>query len=208
MRLYTVCKLVGIAAAATIFAGVGSCRGALDEQFIVFDDDLHGRPRSSSKTIFMQQCSTLLMFLPAAFTGEIQPVDAGNKRLLKVHVGKALDKWLQDADHVELWQSETVTESQRRIMFTQWVGEAAKEIDVEMGVEYRRRLFEKTHLAIAADGSHDNLNNLEGVERKFSFIDAASTPEPLEDKLPASPAPAYEEHPPGSSDKENDSDEK
>ena len=49
---------------------------------------------------------------------------------------------------------------------------------------------------------------LEGVERKFSFIDAASTPEPLEDKLPASPAPAYEEHPSGSRYEEDNSDKK
>ena len=37
--------------------------------------------------------------------------------------------------------------------------------------------------------------------------DADSTPEPLEDVLPDSPAPADEEHPPGSSDEGNDSNE-
>ena len=46
------------------------------------------------------------------------------------------------------------------------------------------------------------------MEREFSFMDADSTPERLEGVLPASPAPADEKHPPGSSDKENDSDEK
>ena len=39
-------------------------------------------------------------------------------------------------------------------------------------------------------------------------MDSDSTPEPLEDVLPASPAPANEEHPSGSSDEEDDSDEK
>ena len=44
------------------------------------------------------------------------------------------------------------------------------------------------------------------MEREFSFMDADSTPERLEGVLPASPAPADEKHPPGSSDEE-DSDE-
>lgn len=75
-----------------------------------------------------------------------------------------------------------------------------------MGVEYRRRLFEKTGLAMAADGSDDDLINPEGVEGPFSFMHMDITPKPLEDVLPASPAPADEEHPPGSSDEDDDSD--
>ena len=68
-------------------------------------------------------------------------------------------------------------------MITQRVGEAAK-IDLEMGVEYRRHLFEKTGLGRTADGSDDKLINLEGVWRgKFSFIDADSAPESMEDLL-------------------------
>ena len=67
-----------------------------------------------------------------------------------------------------------------------------------MGVEYRGRLFEKTSLALIADGSDDNPINIEGMEGDF-FMDAEGRPEPLEDVLPASPAPAEEKHPPGSS---------
>ena len=68
---------------------------------------------------------------------------------------------------------------------------------------YRRRLFEKTGLAKTADGSDDNLINLEGVERgTYSFMDVDTTPEPLEDVLPISPAPADEENPPGSNDED------
>ncbi|CAM9606513.1 unnamed protein product, partial [Pylaiella littoralis] len=116
------------------------------------------------------------------------------------------DKWLLEGDHVELWESNKLTASQRRILITQWVGEAAKKIDVDMGVEYRRRLFEKTGLAMTADGSDDDLINLEGVEGVFSFMDMDVTPEPLEDVLPVPPAPADEEHPGGSSDEDDDSD--
>ena len=121
-------------------------------------------------------------------------------------MGKALDKWLLDADHEELWESNKLTASQRRILITQRVGEAAKKIDVEMDVEYRGRLFKRTGLAITADGSGDNLINLEGIEGNFFFIDADSTPEPLEDVLPASPATAQEKRSLGESDEEDDLD--
>ena len=86
-------------------------------------------------------------------------------------------------------------------MIPQWTGEAAKQID--MDIRYRRRLFEKTGLAMTADGSDDNLINLQGVEQgTYSFMDVDTSPEPLEDVLPISPAPADEENPPGSSDEE------
>ena len=62
---------------------------------------------------------------------------------------------------------------------------------------------------MTADGSDDNLINLEGVEQgTYSFMDADTTPEPLEDVLSISPAPADEENPPGSSDEsESESEE-
>ena len=149
----------------------------------------------------------LLWPLPSGCTDGSQLIDAGYGLLFKMHVGKALDKWLMDADHVELWESNKLTTSQRRSLTTQWAGEAAKKIDVETGVDYRRRLFEKSGLAITADGSDDNLINLEDMEGDISFLDAESTPEPFEDVLTASPAPADKEHPPDSSDEDDGSDE-
>ena len=59
---------------------------------------------------------------------------------------------------------------------------------------------------MTADGSDDDLINLQGVERgTYSFMEVDTTPEPLEDVLPISPAPADEENPPGSSDEESES---
>ena len=54
-----------------------------------------------------------------------------------MHVGKAFDKWLMGAEYVELWASNMLTASQCRIFILPWVGEAAKKIDIEMGVDYR-----------------------------------------------------------------------
>ena len=134
-------------------------------------------------------------------TDEVQSVDAGYGKLFRVYVGKALDAWLLNGDNVEKWDSNKLTASDRRILITQWTGEAAKQIGRD--IRYRRRLFEKTRLAMTADGSDDNLINLQGVEQgTYSFMDVDTSPEPLEDVLPISPAPADEENPPGSSDED------
>ena len=134
-------------------------------------------------------------------------MNAGYGRLFKVLVGKSLDAWLLNGDNVERWESNKLTASDRRVLITQWVGEAAKQIDSD--IRYRRRLFEKTGLAMTADGSDDNLINLEGVKQvTYSFMDVDTTPEPLEGVLSISPVPADEENPPGSSDEsESESEE-
>ena len=134
-------------------------------------------------------------------------MDAGYERLFKVLVGKSLDAWLLNGDNVERWESNKLTASDRRVLITQWVGEAAKQIDSD--IRYCRRLFEKTGLAMTADSSDDNLINLEGVEQgTYSFMDVDTTPGPLEDVLSISPAPADEENPPGSSDESESEEER
>ena len=84
------------------------------------------------------------------------------------------------------------------------VVEPAKKVDVEMGVEYHRRPFKKAGLAITADESDGNLINLEGMQGEFSFMDVDSTPEPLDDVLPALPGYVNEEHHLGSSSEEGE----
>ena len=142
----------------------------------------------------------VLAFAPKC-ADEVQPVDAVYGKLFKVYVGKALDGWLLNGDNVRKWESNKLTALDRRILITQWTGEAAKQIDRD--IRYRISLFEETGLATTADGSRDNLINREGVERgTYSFIDVDTTPELLEDVLPISPAPADEKNPPGSSDED------
>ena len=184
----------------------GSSIAAPEEQPIIFADNLYGQTTEDFKRV-LKECNTLLWPLPPKCTDEVQPVDAGYWRLFKVLVGKSLDAWRLHGDNVERWESNKLTASDRRALITQWVGEAAKQIDSD--IRYRRRLFEKTGLAMTADGSDDNLINLEGVERgTYSFMDVDTTSEPLEDVLSISPAPADEENPPGSSDEsESESEE-
>ena len=135
----------------------------------------------------------------------MQLVDAGYGRLVKVYVAQALDEWPLNDDNVELWESRKLTASDRRILTTQWNGRAVEKID--SNIKNRTRLFEKTGLAVTADGSYDSIINLEGVTQgTYLFVDVDSTPEPQEDVLPVSVAPANEKYPPDSSDEDESDD--
>ena len=81
-------------------------------------------------------------------------------------------------------------------MLTHWVGEAVAKLDSDQ--LYRRRLFEKTALAITADGTDDNPIILGGVGGPYTFMNGDDGREPRDDVQPFSPA--GEEHPEGSSD--------
>ncbi|CAN0033077.1 unnamed protein product, partial [Pylaiella littoralis] len=131
------------------------------EESILFADNLHGQTTEEFRRILKQDCNTLLWLVPPRCTDEVQPVDAGYGRLFEVYVRKELDVFLPEGDNVERWESNKLTASDRRILLTQWIGRAAKKLDSDM--RYRRRLFEKTGLAMTADGSDDDLINLEGV---------------------------------------------
>ena len=98
----------------------------------------------------------------------VQPAYAGRRWLVNVYVAQARDEGLLDSDSVELWESNKLTASDRLILITQRTGRAVDKIDSD--IKNRTRLFEKTGLAMAADGSDNNLISLEGVTKgTYSF---------------------------------------
>ena len=124
------------------------------DQSILFADNLQAQTTDAFKRILHQECNTLLWLLPPGTTDELQPVDAGYGRLLKVEAGKELDKWLSQEDNLSKWETNTISPGTRRILLTRFVAEAVEWIDAKPG--YRLRLFEKTGLGMTADGSPDD----------------------------------------------------
>ena len=121
----------------------------------------------------------------------MQPGDAGYGRQVKLEVGKALEAWLEKGDNVEKWDTNKLSASDRGILLTNWVGDAVAKVDSDQ--LYRRRLCEKTGLAMTADDTDDNLINLEGLDGPCTFMDTGNDKEPWEDEQPF--PPADEEHP-------------
>ena len=116
----------------------------------------------------------------------MQSVDAGYRRLVKVRVEKALEAWYEEGDNVEKWDTNKLSSSDRRVLLTHWVGEAVAKLDSDQ--LYRRHLFDKTGLIMTADGTDDNLINLEGLDGPYTFMNADGGREPRDDVQPFSPA--------------------
>ena len=61
------------------------------ERSILLMDNLHAQTTDAFKEFLSEHCNTLAWYFPANNTDEVQPVDAGVGRMLKVEVGRQLD---------------------------------------------------------------------------------------------------------------------
>ena len=107
----------------------------------------------------------VVWFLPKNAIDIAQLVDAGYAQILKVLTCQAQEKWLENDDNADKWFNPELgfTAKERRILITQWVGDAYNEL---LGPKYdnlRKRCFEKTCCNMTADGSEDKLITQEGL---------------------------------------------
>ena len=89
------------------------------EQSLLTLDNLHGQTTDKFKA-YIKECNTLAWIYPGGCTGALQPIDAGRGAFIKVGVGKQLDLWLENGDNLERWESNALTASDRRVLFTMW----------------------------------------------------------------------------------------
>ncbi|CAB1120007.1 unnamed protein product [Ectocarpus sp. CCAP 1310/34] len=144
-----------------------------EEQSILFADNLHAQTTDEFKKFLRGECNTLLRLLPPKLTDELQQVDAGYGRLLKVEVGNELDEFLGHEENLCLWEANKLSAGARRILFMRFVARAVARMDARPG--YRHRLFEKTVLAMTADGSLDDRITPDGVVGAYNFMDGGTS---------------------------------
>ncbi|CAB1106479.1 unnamed protein product [Ectocarpus sp. CCAP 1310/34] len=143
-------------------------RGELPKaRSILIMDNLHAQTTDEFKGYLAKQCNTIAWLGPAECTDEVQPVDAGAGRFLKMEVGNEMDRWLDQADNIERWETASLTASDRRVLITQWTGAAMAKLNSNQG--YRHRLFEKCGMAMTVDGSGDDRITLEGLDQPYTF---------------------------------------
>ena len=65
-----------------------------------------------------------LHLLPRGKTDFAQPIDAGFGRVIKLYMSEEMEKWLDDDDNLERWESNALSASHRRILLTHWFGDA------------------------------------------------------------------------------------
>ena len=92
-----------------------------EEESLLFCDNLDAQiqPEFLAKLETVNCCRNLS---PAECTDQVQAIDAGFGRQLKVEVGNEYEEWLEDDDNLDKWENGKLSASDKRIMVTTWVG--------------------------------------------------------------------------------------
>ena len=125
--------------------------------------------------------------VPAGKTDQVQPVDRGKGRQIKIYVGQEEDEWLEDDDNLQKYENNELTASDRRILLANWYCKAYHRSNEGTS---NQKYFEHAGGLLTADGTGDDLIKLEGVPqgKQFSWTDdpldapptAAAAASPLE----------------------------
>lgn len=110
--------------------GENSIRGCQDDdRFVLFRGNLIGQVATEFKEAVVKLGGLVWYGLPGA-TNLWQPVDAGYAKILKVLIGQAQRKWLDDEKNAEkrYGHEKSFSTKERRILITYWVAEANKKL--------------------------------------------------------------------------------
>ena len=109
--------------------------------------------------------------MPPNYTDEVQPIDRGLGRLVKMCMGQEMDKWLQDDDNLERWEStekgKALSASDRRIIIAHWFHGATKRALLGNA---KQKFFEHAGALLTADGSDDDKIKLEGAPKGYKLV--------------------------------------
>ena len=138
------------------------------DRFVLFLDNLTAQQSSEFKEAVSSLHRINWYGLPNA-TELWQVVDAGIAQLLKVLTRMEQDEWLMDDENDDKWYGHTedkksFTASERRILITNWCGEAWKKLTTSGKYDdLFKRCWETTGCLITADRSEDDKIKPEGL---------------------------------------------
>jgi hypothetical protein len=139
----------------------------------------------------LKERRTVSRWLLANHTDFVQPVDAGLGRQVKIYIGEEMDKWLDDDDNLEKWESNSLSASDRRVLLTHWVAAAWKKTISKP--DTLRAYFEHTGALLDLNGK--SAFKFDGVKEPFEFL---SVELPRTHDGPPAPAPVDAGDEPGS----------
>ena len=121
--------------------------------------------------VLLDECQTHSHMLPPGKTDEVQPVDDGMGRQVKIYMGQFQDTWLENDDNLELWESNQLTASNRRVLIATWFYDAV--VRACESPKAKRRYFEHTGALMTADGTDDDKMRFEAKPKGevFTFMD-------------------------------------
>ena len=100
------------------------------------------------------------VFVPPGTTSLIQPLDVSINAPFKVAVSHLANQHVMD--NLEDYMHGSIPASERRVLFTKWVGQACDEVCANK--EAIIRSFKKCGISVPIDGSKDELISIQDLE--------------------------------------------
>ena len=109
----------------------------------------------------LKRNGTTRNLLVAGETEMLQPIDAGIGSTIKIIMGQIQDEWLDRDDNLNLWESSDLNARERRILITQWLGEAWERLTTSPAyVDTFFKSFQKTGFVLKKIFPFQNLSVL------------------------------------------------
>jgi hypothetical protein len=152
-----------------------------DKWVILFCDNLRAPLDDEVREIFGTG-KVFLCYFPPNMTNFIQPIDAGLGRSVRTRIGHYLDEWLMEATNMETWEAK-MTAGERRILTTNFIAKAMKDIMDVSNDDMRVKCFERTGCLMTwlVSASHDAKIKPQGIKDGMIKVPTVRREEQLEE---------------------------
>ena len=145
----------------TLIPGIGTS----PQEKVIFADNVGFQQEKGFHEMCRKEINAIIYLLPENHTDKVQPIDAGFGKQMKAKIGEAMEKWLEEDENLDMWH-DSLSAKQRRILMTQWTGEAWRKLSSDK--MFAKKLFMKTGCLMTADGSDDDMIKPQGLQL-YSF---------------------------------------
>ena len=105
--------------------------------------------------------------LPPNETDQVQPINRGLGRHVKIYLGQLLDEWLDDDENLSKWEENKLTASDRRVLLANWYYKA---VTRALEGDAKTKYFQHAGALLTADGTDDDLIKLEGTPPGYKLV--------------------------------------
>jgi hypothetical protein len=144
-----------------------------EDELLWLGDNLEAQTTPAFKASTREKCNGTVWHYPAGCSDKgVAPVDNGLGAMVKHKIGVLQEIWLEDDDNMELWESNQLSASNRRVLISNWVGDALEDIYTN-NVSTLWKYFEGAGALMTIDGTGDDKIRLEGwpADKVYTFMD-------------------------------------
>lgn len=133
---------------------------ACSEEMMLVLDVHKAQKTDAVQSLLRDKCKTKPVFVPAGITHLVQPVDVVFNAPFKQAVEREATRHLHN--NLDEHMRGTINASERRVLFTKWVGAAWDEVSANVDMVIRS--FEKCGISFPINGSEDNKINIANID--------------------------------------------